>query len=93
MIQEGKPPIDRDLYSRLRKRMLMFYFAAGINLVMAAWVMSAGGGQTSGSTLAMITGLFLVFAALNFYMARVLRKQWNAHVRQQLDLSSKGVNE
>ncbi|HYH43100.1 MAG TPA: hypothetical protein VD867_14085 [Burkholderiales bacterium] len=93
MIQEGKPPVDRDLYSRLRKRMLMFYFAAGINLVMAVWVMSAAGGQTSGGTLAMIMALFLLFAALNFYMARVLRKQWNAHVRQQLESSSNQVKE
>ena len=74
--------MDQDLYTRLRKRMLMFYFAAGINLVMAVWVMSAGAGQTAGSTLAMITALFLAFAALNFYMARVLRRQWEQHVRQ-----------
>jgi len=86
-------PVDRDLYQRLRKRMLMFYFAAGINLVMALWVMSSGGGQVAGSTLLLIIGLFLAFAALNFYMARVLRKQWSAHVRQQLGQSSERVNE
>ena len=91
---ETKPPIDRDLHSRLRKRILMFYFAAGINLVMAVWAMSAGAGQTAGSTLVMITGLFLAFAALNFYMARVLRKQWVAHVRQQqLESPSSQVKE
>jgi hypothetical protein len=90
---QGVRPEDRDVYNRLRKRMLMFYFAAGINLVMAMWVMSAGGGQVAGSTLLLITGLFLAFAALNFYMARVLRKQWIAHVRQQLAQPTESVNE
>jgi len=74
--------MDQDLYSRLRKRMLMFYFAAGINLVMALWVASAGSGQVAGGTLAVILLLFLGFAALNFYMARVLRRQWDEHVRK-----------
>ena len=74
--------MDRDLYSLLRKRMLMFYFAAGINLVMALWVASMGAGQVAGGTLAIILLLFLGFAALNFYMARVLRRQWDEHVRK-----------
>jgi len=74
--------MDQDLYSRLRKRMLMFYFAAGINFVMALWVMSVGSGQVSGGTLAVILLMFLGFAAVNFYMARVLRRQWEQHVRQ-----------
>jgi Kef-type K+ transport system membrane component KefB len=75
--------MDQDLYTRLRKRILMFYFAAGINLVMALWVASVGSGQVAGSTLAVILLMFLVFAAINFYMARVLRRQWEQHVQQQ----------
>ena len=75
--------INRDLYGRLRKRMLMFYFAAGINLVMAVWVMSAGAGRVASTTLATVTLIFLGFAGLNFYMARQLRKQWDAHIRQR----------
>jgi hypothetical protein len=79
-----KAPIDeRELYERLRKRMLMFYFAAGLNLVMAMWVMSMGVGQAPGGTLMIIMTIFLAFAGLNFYMARLLRKQWNAHLRQK----------
>ena len=80
--------IDHDLYSRLRKRMLMFYFAAGINLVMALWVLSAGAGKVSAGTLWLIVLIFLAFAALNFYMARTLKRQWDNHLQQQ-----KGVNE
>ncbi len=84
---QNTTPVDRDLHQRLRKRMLMFYFAAGINMVMAVWAMSAGAGQVASGTLAIILVMFLAFAALNFYMARVLRKQWDAHVRGQLQKS------
>jgi hypothetical protein len=73
----------QDLYTRLRKRMLMFYFAAGINFVMALWAASVGTGVVAGGTLAVILLVFLSFAALNFYMARVLRRQWEQHIRQQ----------
>ena len=75
--------MDRDLYSRLRKRMLMFYFAAGINLVMSIWVLSVGAGLVATGMLAVVVLIFFAFAALNFYMARVLKKQWDAHLRQQ----------
>ena len=77
------PAPDLDLYSRLRKRMLMFYFAAGINLVMELWVLSMGSGQVESGSVMIVMLIFLAFAALNFYMARVLKKQWVAHLRQQ----------
>ena len=75
--------MDHALDARLRKRMLMFYFAAGINLVMALWVISAGSGtQVGRHAHDIIAVIFLGFAALNFYMARVLKRQWDAHLRQ-----------
>ena len=75
--------MDHELYRRLRKRMLMFYFAAGVNLVMSLWVLSVGASSAAGGTLAIVVLIFFAFAALNFYMARVLRKQWDAHVRDR----------
>lgn len=74
--------MDVELYKKIRKRLLMFYFAAGMNLVMGIWVLSAGGPVASG-TRTVIVFVFIVFAALNFYMARKLKKQWDAHLRQQ----------
>ena len=74
--------MDRELYERLRKRILMFYFAAGINLVMALWVMSVGATQAASGMLVIIVLIFFAFAALNFYMARRLRRQWDDYVRQ-----------
>jgi positive regulator of sigma E activity len=75
--------VDRNLYDRLRRRILMFYFAAGINLVMGIWVLSAGTGKVASSTLWIIVLIFLGFAVLNFRMARTLRRQWDDHLKQQ----------
>ena len=74
--------VDRALYDRMRRRMLMFYFAAGINLVMALWVLSVGAGKAASGTLWLIVLVFLGFAALNFYMARRLKRQWDDYLRQ-----------
>jgi hypothetical protein len=59
---------------QLRKRAMIFYFAAGVNLLMAFWVWSAAGGKTGSTTLLLITLVFLVFAGLNYYMARRIGK-------------------
>jgi hypothetical protein len=74
--------MDQDLYKKLRKRLLMFYFAAGMNLIMGLWVLSASGPVASGTRMVIVL-VFLAFAALNFYMARKLKKQWDAHLREQ----------
>ena len=72
-------PLD---YSGVRKRVLMFYFAAGLNLLMGLYVLSAGGGVADRGKLWLIALVFLAFAGLNYYMARVLTKRWDAHVRR-----------
>jgi hypothetical protein len=68
---------------QLRRRILMFYFAAGINIVMAMWVMSAGSSSTSvsGGMLAGICLVFLAFAWINFRFAKMLKKRWEANMR------------
>jgi hypothetical protein len=60
--------------AQLRKRMLLFYFAAGVNFLMAFWVWSVGASQAPGGTLTLITLVFLAFAGLNYYMARRISK-------------------
>lgn len=61
---------------QLRKRVILFYFAAGVNLLMAFWVGSVGGGSTQagGASVTLITLVFIAFAGLNYYMARKLQK-------------------
>ena len=70
-------------YAAVRKRILMLYFAAGLNTLMGFYVISAGGGTAERSTLWLIALVFLAFAVLNYYMARVLTKRWDAQVRQR----------
>ena len=70
-------------YAGVRRRVLMFYFAAGLNLLMGLYVMSAGSAVADRSTLWLISLIFLVFAGLNYYMARTLAKRWQTHARQQ----------
>jgi VIT1/CCC1 family predicted Fe2+/Mn2+ transporter len=65
--------------AKLRKRILMFYFAGGANIVMAMLVFAAGAG-TAGLVATLV---FLCFAALQFYMGRSMQKHWDAIVRQQ----------
>ena len=75
---------------KVRKRILMFYFAAGINIVMAMYVVSVGSGSVSGGTLGLITVVFLGFAFVNFYFAKNLRKRWEQQVREHLDKAASG---
>ena len=60
---------------QLRKRVMLFYFAAGVNLLMALWVGSVGGSsQAGGGTVTIVTLVFIGFAGVNYYMARKLQK-------------------
>jgi hypothetical protein len=70
------PPDEKNV----RKRILMFWFAAGLNLCMSLYVFAAGASQ-GGGTLTLIAFVFLAFAALNFYVARLLSKRLDAHLR------------
>jgi hypothetical protein len=66
-----KAPLDPQ---QLRKRVLLFYFAAGVNLLMALWVGSVGAGQAGGGAVTLVTLVFIGFAGVNYYMARKLGK-------------------
>ena len=70
-------------YAALRRRVLMFYFAAGLNLLLGFYVISAGSAVAERGTLWLIALIFLAFAGLNYYMARTLAKRWQEHVRQR----------
>jgi len=79
-------------YAAVRKRMLMFYFAAGLNLLMGFYVISAGSAVAERGMVWLISLVFLAFAGLNYYMARTLAKRWEAQMRQQ-DATNRGTAE
>jgi hypothetical protein len=74
--------VNQPTLDGIRKRMLLFYFAGGVNLFMAVYVMSAGAGTVEPGKLTAIAAIFIVFAIVNFYVARKLRIQWNRLTRQ-----------
>ena len=78
---------------RYRRRILMFYFAAGINIVMAMYVVTMGSGQIAGGTLGLITLVFLGFAFVNFYFAKMLKRRFEAQVREQFGKTGEQVKE
>lgn len=67
----------------VRKRVFLFYIAAGLNLGMGFFVLTAGGTTATRGTLWMIALVFLGFAALNYYVARSLKKKWEDAARQR----------
>ena len=67
----------------LRKRIFLFYIAAGLNLGMGFFVLTAGGTTASRGMLWTIALVFLGFAALNYYVARTLKKKWEEVARQR----------
>ena len=70
-------------HAALRKRVMMFYFAAGLNLLMGFYVLSAGGAIAERTTVWLIACVFIAFAGLNYYMARTLVRRWEAHAKEQ----------
>lgn len=61
---------------RLRKRMLAFYFAGVVNLVLGGYVLLAGGASMGQGTALLIGLFFLGFAAVDFYFPRAMKKKW-----------------
>ena len=61
---------------RLRKRILMFYFAGAINLALGFYVLVAGRGFLPESTVFWLTAFFLGFAAVDFWFPQVLKRRW-----------------
>lgn len=70
-------------YATLKKRVLMFYFAAGLNALMGFYVITAGSAIAERGTVWLIACVFIAFAGLNYYMARTMVRRWEAQARQQ----------
>ncbi len=61
---------------RLRKRMLAFYFAGVVNLVLGVYVLIEGPAFLGSDTLLLLVLFFLGFAAVDFYFPRAMKKKW-----------------
>ncbi len=61
---------------RLRRRIIMFYLAGGINLVLGLYVLLQGGAFLEPSKVTMLSLFFFGFAAVDFYFPYAMKKKW-----------------
>ena len=61
---------------RLRKRILAFYFAGVINVVLGVYVLVAGAAHMGKGTASLVALFFLGFAAVDFYFPQIIKKKW-----------------
>jgi hypothetical protein len=61
---------------RLKKRILAFYFAGMVNLVLGVYVLVAGAAHMGQGTALLVALFFLGFAAVDFYFVKAMKKKW-----------------
>lgn len=73
---------------QMRKRIVMFYFAGVINLVLGLYILVKGAGFLEPSKVTMLSLFFFGFAAVDFYFPQAIKKKWRA--QQQKALQGQG---
>lgn len=61
---------------RLKRRMMWFYFAGVVNLVLGVYVLIQGPAIMGSGTAMLVALFFLGFAAVDFWMPKMMRKRW-----------------
>ena len=69
---------------RIRKRILVFYFAGFLNLVLGLYVLLNGRTLVDQGTFYLLMAFFFGFAAVDFWFAHNLKKKW-AEAQAKLD--------
>ncbi len=62
--------------TRLRNRIIMFYVAGILNAFFGLYVLIEGPSFLPPENVTWLAIVFLVFAAVNFYFPRAMRKKW-----------------
>jgi hypothetical protein len=61
---------------RLKKRIIAFYFAGFLNLALGLYVLINGRALVEPGTWFVLLAFFFGFAAVDFWFARKLRREW-----------------
>ena len=77
---------------RLKKRILMFYFAGFFNLALGLYVLINGRSLLERDTWMLLVAFFFAFAAVDFWFPRVLKKKWR-EAQAKLDEQQKAEEE
>ena len=60
---------------RIRKRILMFYIAGVVNVILGTYILFAGGKVLPSGKVTTLTLFFFVFAAVDFYFPYLIKKK------------------
>ncbi len=71
-----------DLERKFKRRMLTFYFAGVVNLVIGLYVLLFGAQFMARGTALLVALFFLGFAAVDFYFPRMMKKKWEEAQRR-----------
>ena len=74
---------------RIRKRILMFYFAGFFNLALGLYVLINGRSMLEPGMWITLIVFFFSFAAVDFWFPRVLKKKWR-EAQAKLDAKDEG---
>jgi len=61
---------------RIKRRMLAFYFAGFVNMILGLYVLINGRAYLEHGTWLILMIFFFGFAAVDFWFPRVLRRNW-----------------
>ncbi len=61
---------------RVRKRITMFYLAGFINALLGLYVLFQGASFLPSDKVTMLSFLFFIFAAVDFYFPQAIKKKW-----------------
>lgn len=61
---------------KLKKRIIMFYAAGVVNLVVGLYILLFGRGFLPDDKVTILLVFFLGFAALDFWMPQLIKKKW-----------------
>jgi hypothetical protein len=75
---------------RIRKRILVFYFAGFLNLVLGFYVLLNGRTLVDQGMWYLLLAFFFGFAAVDFWFARNLKKKW-VEAQARLDAGKASV--
>lgn len=72
---------------KLKKRIILFYAAGVLNLLIGGYILLAGRSFLPEDKITMLMLFFLGFAAVDFWMPTVLKKKW---LQEQQKLEQQG---
>ena len=76
---------------KLKRRIVMFYMAGVINLMLGLYVLFQGSGFLEPSKVMTLSLFFFAFAAVDFYFPYAMKKKWRAEQAKAMGRGGQGT--